>query len=406
MNKRKAQSNSDDTADRPNDRALAVLALGFRPFYLAAAGFAALAVPVWLLSYTGKLHVSNGLSGFAWHIHEMLFGFAPAVFAGFLLTAVRNWTGQATATVLPLAMLVLLWAAGRILLVTGPYTVAAAVDVMFLPVLGFAIALPILKSNNSRNVKLLGILGALTFLNACFHLAYLGHLSGQWLPASYTTALDVVAVLIAVMAGRVIPAFTASAVPDANPQRHQGLEVIALGTLIALAIVDLVAPWWTVSGSALVVLLASACIAHAFRLAFWVPLRTRGDALLLMLPLAYAWLPVYLGLRAAASVGIGPPAAATHALTIGAMGGLMVAMMMRSALGHTGRALRAGKSEITIFLLILFAALTRVSITVLIPAWQVHAAVVSGILWALGFGMLFIVYWPRLTRPRVDGKPG
>ena len=396
-------SDKIDRADAPTPP---VLALGFRPFYLAAAAFAALAVPAWLLAYTGNLAMTRGISGVAWHIHEMLFGFAPAVFAGFLLTAVRNWTGQPTATGAPLALLVLLWAAGRVLLLTGPYPVAAAIDMLFLPALGIAIAVPILKAGNARNVKLLWILGVLALLNACFHLVFLGELSGNWMRVSFLTALDVVAILIAVMAGRVVPAFTGNAIPDANPRRFQGLEVIALGTLVGIAVIDLVAPWWPVPPSLLIVLFAVACVAHTVRLAFWAPLRTRGDALLLMLPLAYAWLPAYLGLRALAGLGIGTPAAAIHALTIGAMGGLMVAMMMRSALGHTGRELRAGRPEVTIFFLIQVGALIRVSSAVAFPAWQVSATILSGILWTLGFGLLFITYWPKLTQPRIDGKPG
>lgn len=383
-----------------------MLALGFRPFYLAAAGFAVLAVPVWLLMYTGILPPLAGLAGVAWHIHEMLFGFATAVIAGFLLTAVRNWTGQPTPTGAVLGALVLLWIAGRVLLVTGPVPLAAVIDVAFLPALGLAILVPIWRSRNSRNYKVLGIIGMLAILNAAFHLAYLEVISGGWLVSAYVTALDVVAILIAVMAGRVIPAFTANALPGANPRSLRLVEVIALGALIAIAIMDLAGPRWRFSSEVFVSLLAVAAVAHTIRLGLWSPMRTRGNPLLFMLPLAYAWLPAYLVLRVAVEIGLAPQAAATHALTIGAMASLMVAMMMRSALGHSGRVLKANIPEITAFVLIQLAALVRVAAAAVIPAWNVHAALCSGLLWTLGFTVFFVAYWPVLTQPRIDGKPG
>ena len=390
----------------PHRDTLPVLALGFRPFYLFAAGFAVLAVPLWLAAYTGILPALPGLTGLAWHIHEMLFGFAPAVIAGFLLTAVRNWTGRATPTGAMLGMLVLLWAAGRVLVVTGPLALAAIVDSAFLPAVGIAIAVPIWRSRNTRNFKVLGIVAVLAVLNAAFHAAYLGLVPAHWLAAAYTTALDVVALLIAIMAGRVVPAFTANAIAGANPRRFVALETIAIGALVGIAFVDLAGGRWQPPYEAWISLLAVAAIAHAIRLAFWSPLRTRSNALLLMLPVAYAWLPVHLALRALAEAGLIVPAAATHALTIGAMAGLMVAMMMRSALGHTGRALRAGPAEVGVFVLLQLAALVRVSSAAIMSAWTVHAALCSGLLWTLGFAVLFVAYWPVLTRARVDGKPG
>jgi len=387
-------------------RNLPVLALGFRPFYLAAAGFAVLAVPAWLLIYTGKLSAMPGFNGLGWHIHEMLFGFAPAVIAGFLLTAVRNWTGRPTPTGPSLGALVLLWAAGRVLVVTGPVAAAAVVDTAFLPALGLAVALPVWRSRNTRNFKVIGIIAVLAVLNATFHLAYLELIPAAWLPVAYRTALDTIALLITVMAGRVVPAFTANAISGVNPRRITVVEVLAVGTVVAIAVLDVTSYWWQPPSAIRVSLLVTAAVAHTVRLACWSPLRTWRNPLLLMLPLAYAWLPVHFALRALAALGLSPPAPATHALTIGAMAGLMVAMMMRSARGHTGRDLRAGPAEISVFALLQLAALVRVPTAAFAPAWTPHAALGSGLLWTIGFAVMFIAYWPALTRPRVDGRPG
>jgi uncharacterized protein involved in response to NO len=394
---------SPATADR---RDLPVLALGFRPFYLVAAGFGMLAVPAWLLMYAGIIPKMPGPSGVVWHIHEMLFGFAPAVMAGFLLTAVRNWTGEPTPTGTTLGSLVVLWIAARVLFLTGPAPFAALVDLVFLPALGLAIFLPIRRSRNTRNYKVFGIIVTLALLNAAFHLAYLNYVPAMWLPAAYKTALDVFALLITVMAGRVIPAFTANANPGVKPRRSVAVEAGAVGSIIAIAALDLAGSWWQAPKAVWLALLVAAAIVHAARLACWAPLSTRRNLLLLMLPLAYAWLPVYFSLRALAVLGLTPPAAATHSLTIGAMAGLMVAMMMRSALGHTGRALRAGQAEVAAFGFLLLAAIVRVVVAAIVPEWSFHGALASGALWTAGFAVLFFAYWPVLTRPRVDGRPG
>lgn len=385
---------------------LPLLALGFRPFYLVAAGFGVVAVPLWLLMYAGVLLPMPGLNGITWHIHEMLFGFATAVIAGFLLTAVRNWTGQPTPTGPMLGALVALWLTGRVLIITGPVPLAAIVDATFLPALGLAILRPIWRSRNSRNYKVVGIIAMLAILNATFHLAYLGLVPARLLAAAYATSLDIIVLLITVIAGRVIPAFTANALPDANPRRLWSVEILSVGTLIGVLIIDLTGVQSRLSNELLVILLVVAGLAHTIRLSLWSPLRTRTNALLFMLPLAYAWLPVHLALRAAAELGFAPHAAATHALTIGAMASLMIAMMMRSALGHTGRALHANKAEIAAFVSLQLAALVRVVAAVAVPAWNLHAALCSGLFWTLGFIVFVVAYLPVLMRPRIDRQPG
>ncbi|MDH5621289.1 MAG: NnrS family protein [Gammaproteobacteria bacterium] len=383
-----------------------VLALGFRPFYLLAAIFAVIALPVWIGSYLGTWAVQGEMTGLVWHMHEMVFGFAPAVMAGFLLTAVRNWTGLPTSTGSALAALAALWIAGRVLIFTGPMPVAAVIDMMFLPALGAAIAVPIWHSRNTRNFKVLAIVAALTLINGLFHLGNLGVLTSTMLTTAPVLALDVIAILLAVMAGRVIPAFTNNAIQGANAHCDVRLDVVAIGSLILIVFLEISSAWWQIPRYVWISVLGVAALSHAVRLALWAPQRTIRQPLLFMLPVAYAWLPIALALGVLAHLGAVPRAIPVHALTIGAMSGLMMAMMMRSALGHSGRGLSAGWAEIAAFVALQLAALVRVLATLLVPGFYRNAVIASGVLWTLAFIVFVIAYWPVLTRPRIDGRPG
>lgn len=374
------------------------LALGFRPFYLVAAIFAVVALPVWVGSYTGLWVLAAEFTPLVWHTHEMLFGFAPAVIAGFLLTAVRNWTGRPTPTGAALATLLALWVAGRVLMLTGPMPVAAIVDLMFLPALGAAIAVPIWQSRNSRNFKVLAIILALTGINALFHFSEL--------TTTPALAVDAVAILLAIISGRVIPAFTNNAVPTANARCDLRIDVVAIGSLILMLVLELAALRWNIPASVWVILLGIAAVSHTIRLVLWVPHRTVKNPLLLMLPVAYAWLPISFALGIFAHLGVLPKAIPMHAFTIGAMSSMMLAMMARSALGHTGRPLSAGRAEVSAFVALQLAALARVFGALLLPALYRDVVIASGILWTLAFGIFLIAYWPILTRPRIDGQAG
>lgn len=383
-----------------------MLALGFRPFYLLAAIFAVIALPLWIGTYTGASFPGGSLPGLIWHTHEMIFGFATAVMAGFLLTAVRNWTGRPTPTGMMLASLVALWLVGRLLMFTGPMQAAAAVDLLFLPAIGIAIAVPVWQSRNTRNFKLLAIIAALTLINALFHLASLKVLPAAMLMTAPVLALDVIALLLAIMGGRVIPAFTNNAIQAANARHDWRVELVAVGSLVLIALLDVAGLWLQIPRTAWAVLLGVATIAHSVRLALWMPQRTIKQPLLLMLPVAYSWLPISFALGVFVQIGDIPRAIPAHALTIGAMSGLMLAMMTRSALGHTGRPLSAGWAEITAFVLLQLAALVRVCGALLAPEFYRHTVIASGTLWALAFAVFLVAYWPILTRPRVDGRPG
>jgi uncharacterized protein involved in response to NO len=386
--------------------AMALLALGFRPFYLFAAVFAIVAVPAWLVSYAGADLAGNYLQGIAWHSHEMIFGFAAAVIAGFLLTAVRNWTGRPTPTGALLGGLATLWLLARVLMLTGPANVAALIDVLFLPALGVAVAIPIWASRNARNYKVLAVLSVLTLANVGYHLASSGSLPLEFGRVSMTAALDVISILIAIVGGRVIPAFIGNAVEGASPRHIRSVGFVSVGALLVILVAGVVKPWIAVSHNAWLIIFVVAAVGQGVRLLLWQPFRARGNPLLWMLPVAYAWLPISLALRALELQSMIPSGAAIHALTIGAIASLMMAMMMRSALGHSGRPLVAGLAEVGAFVLLQLSAIVRILAALVVPGAYREAMIVSGVLWTLAFAVFLWRYWPVLTRPRIDGRPG
>lgn len=383
-----------------------LFALGFRPFYLLAAGFAIVAVVLWLLSYGGLLSYGSYLQGSFLHSHEMVFGFAVAVISGFLLTAVRNWTGLSTPIGAPLAALAMVWLAGRLLIVTGPPLVAAIVDIAFVPLLAVAVARPIIKSRNQRNYKIIVLLALIATCNLFYHLAAMGPLPGWLARTTIIVALDLLTILYAIVAGRVIPAFTRNAVPGSDPGRSAWVDVAAFGSVILLIVATISSDWVPVPAMLPNALLIIAAVAHTFRLAYWQPHKTLSDPLLWMLPVVYSWLPVAFFLRALAQFSIVAPGTWVHALAIGAISSMMLAMMVRSSLGHTGRALKASGMDMAAFLLLQLAAILRVVGNLTTADSSYLMIVTSGTLWVLGFGIFLYRYLPMLIQPRIDGKPG
>ncbi len=381
--------------------------IGFRPFYFLAATFAALAVPLWFAAYAGWLPVAPALPAYLWHAHEMVFGFAPAVIVGFLLTAVRNWTGRPTPSGAALAALALLWLAGRVLMFTGPGTAAAIVDSAFLPVAAIILAVPLARSGNRRNAFVVPLLLLLGGLAAIHHAAYGGLVSGAWLSRAGTAAMDLVALLLTVIGGRVIPNFSANAVRGLEPRRWRPIEWGAIGGVGLIALLDVTGAAASLPVPALRTLFFAVAAVQLVRLLGWQPWKTRGNALLLVLPLGYLWLPVHFALRGLLDAVPGQMAQpALHALAVGAMAGLMLAMMTRSARGHTGRPLEAERAELIMFTAIHLAALVRVGGVLVWPEAYVTWIGMSAGLWALAFGAFAVRYAPILARPRVDVPEG
>lgn len=374
--------------------------LGFRPFYLLASLFAALSIALWALQFSGVLHHAY-LKGPVWHAHEMLFGFALAVIVGFLFTAGRNWSNQPTPTGATLAALAALWVAARVLVLTPYGWAAAAANVAFPLAAAVALARAFLRARNRRNYFFVGLLTLLSAAAAVVHLAQLGvvHVPA-W--AGLQFGLDVVLFIVSVMAGRVVPMFTNNGVPGAAATRRPFIDKAALGLVLALTVADAAG----LRGLPLTGLAVCACFAHAARWGLWQPWKTLKVPLVWVLHLAYAWLPIHFALRALAEFGIVQASSATHALTVGAVGGLIIGMMTRTARGHTARPLRADRVDTACFLLVLLAGLVRVAVPLLAPALTVAAVEWSAALWSGGFGLYALRYWPVLTRARLDGKPG
>lgn len=374
--------------------------LGFRPFYLLAAGFAALSVPLWALQYSGWL--GAGLwRGPVWHAHEMLFGYTLAVVVGFLFTAGRNWSGQPTPTGRSLQALALLWLAGRVAVLTPWPLAALLINVAFPLLAALGLGRALVAAGNRRNYFFIGALLMMGLAQAIVHAALAGWVQ---LPSAMglQLALDVVLFIMAVMGGRVIPMFTNNGVPGAGAQRHEMVERAALGSVLLLVAAD----GLQLHGLALAGLLVLAALAQAVRLALWRPWAVRSNPLVWVLHLAWAWVVLHLALRAAHEAGLIAASAGVHALTAGAIGTLTLGMMTRTARGHTARLLRADAADVWAYGLVTAGACVRVFLPLLWPASQVTAVLVSGGLWSAGFAVYAWHYGPWLCRTRLDGQPG
>jgi uncharacterized protein involved in response to NO len=384
-----------------------VLAYGFRPFFLLAGLFAALAMALWLADLAGGIVLPSALPAHIWHAHEMLFGFAAAAIAGFLLTAIPNWTGRLPLHGAALLTLVLLWLAGRIAVsfsgMIGLWT-AAVIDLAFLAVLLAAVAREILAGKNWRNMPMLGALAALLVANALMHMDVLGLVDTAM--AGWRLGISVVVLLIALIGGRIIPSFTRNWLARQSaasfPAPFGRLDRVALVVSVAA-----LAAWIGFSGTAAAAALAAlACVSNAARLARWEGHRTLRDPLVFVLHAGYAWLPVgFAGLALAQGTALLSESGAVHAFTAGAIGTMTLAVMTRATLGHTGRPLRADAGTTTVYALVTFAALARIAAAAW-PSAPETLLWLAGGAWFAAFAGFTMVYGPMLLRPRIDGRPG
>lgn len=378
-----------------------LLRLGFRPFYLAAAAFACLAIPVWVTVFLGQAGWSVAVPAQMWHAHEMLFGFAATVIVGFLLTAGKAWTGLPTPRGAALAALVLLWLGARVAAFTAPYPVYAALDLLLLPVVAAVLVRLLLRAGNRRNLPLAGLLGLLTLANLVFHLSMLGLLDLPPVRSLYA-ALALVVLVECVMAGRVIPAFTMSAIAGlrlaVDPRMEKATAVVSVLALLG----------WVFAPTAALgaPLLALAAAMQLARLVGWKPWRTRGRPILWILHLAYAWIPVGFLLLSMSQLGWIAASVGIHALAVGATGGLIIGMITRTARGHTGRPLLASPIEVAAYGLVMLAGVLRVVLPVLAPQWLAPSVIAAAFAWSLAFALYLAVFTPWLLRARLDGKDG
>jgi uncharacterized protein involved in response to NO len=395
-------------ATSPPHRTRPLWGRGFRPFFLGAAIHAALVVPLWTAIWLGVLPAPGWLAPTWWHAHEMLFGTVAAAIAGFLLTASPVWAARPALAGRGLFALAGLWAAGRLgMLAAGglPVGLVAAVDLAFLPAVALVLARTLWGRAQRRNHGIVVVVAALALANAAVHAEALGLASG-WAPRALRLAVDGVVVLIVVIGGRITPAFTANALRRAGfageVSSAPWLDRLAIASVVGVALLDLVAPRSAATG----VVACAAGVAVAARMRGWQTRRTGGDPLVWSLHAGLAW--VAIGLLLVGAGDLGNPVLATaglHALTAGAMGAMILAVMTRVGLGHTGRPLVLPRGALGAYVLVHAGAAARVA-SVLVPGHHAPLLALAGALWAGAFALFAVVYAPILTRPRVDGKPG
>jgi len=383
-----------------NPGRFALWELGFRPFYLLASIFAALSIALWALQFSGMLAHAY-LSGPIWHAHEMLFGFTLAVVVGFLLTAGRNWSGQPTPTGAPLMALAALWLMGRVLVLTPFGWAAALTNAAFPLAAAFGLGRSLVKGGSRRNYLFIGLLVVLSIAEMAIHLAQLGVAPAiGWIGVQ--AGLDVLLFIVSVMTGRVMPMFTNNGVPGAKAHSKPWLNAVASAAILLLLAADVL----RADAAVIIVLAAFGAAAQLLRTLLWKPWKTWRQPIVWVLHVACLWIPAHLALRAGAQLGWIPPSMATHALTVGAVGGLIVAMMTRTARGHTARPLKADRCDVAIYVLVLASAPLRVLLPWIAPSTTRHAVLCAALLWSAGFGLYAVRYWPVLTRSRLDGRPG
>ena len=378
-----------------------LLRLGFRPFYLGTALLACLAVPLWIAIFLGRIQVPLPMSPLLWHAHEMLFGFAAGVVVGFLLTAVKAWTGLETARGPLLGALALLWLAARLASLVAPYAVYATLDMLLLPAVAAVLLRVLIKAGNKRNIPLICLLLLMAAANLVFHLSVLGIVAVPAVSALYAE-LALILMVVSVITGRVVPMFTRNVTPGLviNMPRKFELSLLAV-TAVALAL-------WVFAAPAPVVLVASlaAGVMHAVRLWKWHPQVTFKRPILWILHASYAWLPLGFVLLALAQLGWVVPSLAVHAFAVGVIGGLIIGMVTRTARGHTGRPLQPSRGEVVAYALVMLAAVQRVLVPAVQPAWYAYALEGAACLWAIAFAIYLVIYTPWLMRTRLDGKDG
>jgi uncharacterized protein involved in response to NO len=386
----------------------ALLAYAFRPFFLLAGAYGAFAIAGWAGFLLAGWPVPVGQSPVLWHSHELLFGLVPAAIAGFLLTAISNWTGARPLQGPGLLALVVLWLAGRLVMwLSGllPQGLVAAVDLAFLPALAGYVATVLIRHGNWRNLIMVGVLLALAVANLLVHLSLAGF-DGFWGRGGELLALNLVTLLMVVVAGRIIPAFTANWLrgqgrPTDGVRVVPGLERAVIPATALMIPADLITGIPLLGAAAALV----AAGVNGWRLTLWSGWCTSREPLLWVLHVAYLWIVVALLTKSLAPLTAVPATAWIHALGAGAIGTLILGVMTRVAVGHTGRPLRLMPFALVLYVAVTLAALIRVLVAFGQLDFQA-GLVLAALGWTLAFGGFSVIYWPVLSRPRVDGRPG
>ncbi len=388
---------------------LPMFRLGFRPFFLGGAVFSLIAITLWLLMYRGVANIIPYGGGYWWHIHEMIFGFGSAIIAGFLLTAVQNWTGIPSVKGKPLAALFVLWLAGRLVMLMpellGTIT-SALIDLSFLLAVAYVLAKPILTKKQYRNLFFVPLLVMFTIANAELHLA---SFYPQSVAVSYSGYAGILLVLflMSVMAGRVVPMFTANGTQTTKATPAPLLDKLANGSLLLITLMLLLHPFVGFVAMFFGALLIIAGIFQLIRWLRWRPWVTLGVPLLwsIHFALKFMWFGLIL-LGFSYIIDEIPSNHIWHLLTVGGMGGIILAMISRVSLGHSGRSLTPPKLMSVAFAFITISALIRSFGPWVMPEKTLLFIDISGFCWLVAFGLFTFYYAPMLLKAREDGRPG
>lgn len=377
----------------------AIFSYGFRPFFFFGSIYAALAVMIWLPVFHGHFELVNAFAPRDWHVHEMLFGYAAAIVTGFLLTAIPNWTGGLPLQGKPLMILFATWVAGRVAVLASAeigWAAAMVIDAVFLILVAAAAAREIIAGRKWNNLKVVAIVSLLALTNIGFHLE--AHFSGI---ADYASrgGIAVVIALIMLIGGRIVPSFTrnwlARRPPGPMPMPFNRFDAFVVAISVAALAIWIVAP---IGKLAATVLIAAGCL-QVVRLVRWAGYRTAADRLVLILHIAYAFVPVGFLLSGLGALGMILPSAGIHAWTAGAIGTMTLAVMSRASLGHTGRRLAASIPTQLVYAAIVVAALARICAAVL-PDEMMTFLPIAGFAWVIAFIGFAAVYAKVLCAPR------
>lgn len=385
-----------------------LLRLAFRPLFLGGTLFSILAIAWWLYFWMNPFNWVPYGGPVWWHGHEMLFGFGAAIVVGFLLTAVQSWTGVIGIRGKPLGVLVLMWLSGRLLLAFGsglPDWLIAAGDVSYLLFAAIAMAYPVIKVKQWRNLMFVPILFIFALLNAASHWGVITEQPLLAIQALHGTIM-LFALIISIIGGRVIAAFTANTMGNQRAQPVQWLETVSIISIIFMLVIAFYG-FANVPSALLFIVSSIAAIANGWRFLRWGFQHSWTDPMLWSLHLAYAFIPLgFVGLALHSAGLMENTSAALHSFTVGSIGGMILAMISRVTLGHTGRPLNPHKLVPLAFGFILLAAVIRV----VLPAWLPEASQwgigLAGVLWVVAYGIYVFVYAPMLLTTRADGNPG
>lgn len=384
----------------------AILNLGFRPFFAAAAIYSILAMLAWSAMYLAGWHSPlRNMAAVTWHAHEMIYGYSMAVIAGFLLTAVRNWTGLQTLHGYPLLLLVLVWLAGRILFFAGnadTLPLQALLDSGFFIGLIASLLQPIIRIRQWKQLGILFILVLMMASNLVFHAGLSGVIEDGVRMGLYSGVYLIIA-LVLVMASRVLPFFIERGVSyPVQFTSRAWLDVTGLFLFLAFWLAEMIRP----DSVAVAVFACASAIVHVMKMAGW---HTRGlwqKPLLWVLYLGYGWIVAGFALKAAVVLGVSPTLS-LHAFTVGGIGVITLGMMSRVSLGHTGRSVAEPPPVLTLmFAVLMIGAVARVLLPLLDPAhYTLWIGLAQG-LWLLAFMLFLVRFLPMLLQPRPDGQPG